>query len=179
MKSLITLFICIFVGTHVQGQDLFPIFPLNVESSYAKNGYYFPEHSVKIKNGTSVFFNDKLIKKFNLENYYYYVYEIFENADKQQYLLVSALQKSEDPGSLADFTNVRRNLGYIICLDDENSMFYLDFDKNSITSKLSFDYYSGGTVIESIDEENKVMVLLSGDKGKERKIEIKLFDLKE
>ncbi|WP_461304361.1 hypothetical protein [Aureisphaera sp.] len=180
MKNIVVLIgiISLITISDITSQELYSIFPINGERYNKKNGIYFPEHNVKIKEGSKVYNNDKLLFDLKLNGYFQYIYEIFEDSKKEKFLIISAVSQREDIGGYANFSEVKRGLVYVIPISINSSIpiLYGDLENLTLNTKSETEYYSFGNYIESINVLENLLDLRTVKEKEESSLEIKLFE---
>ncbi|WP_146090617.1 hypothetical protein [Aureitalea marina] len=163
-RNFLLVFLITIFGQHLTGQNLYYIHE-NVEKSYKKEGRYYPDHTVKIKDG-DVYSSGKLMFQPPLKQIYDHFFEIFEDEDEKQFVVVTQVFK--DQNDFASVYTVIRELLYLVDLSEEGQVFVTKMHNGiwsynnglMLSTQESFDFYAGGNRIKKIDTEQKKIVIL-------------------
>ena len=157
-------------GQLLTGQNLYYIHD-NVEERYKTEGRYYPDHPVNIKDG-DVYADGKLIFEPPLKQIHDHFFEIFEDEDKKQFVVVTQVFK--DQNDFASVYTVIRELLYLVDLNGDNRVFVTKMHNGiwsysnglMLSTQESFDFYGGGNRIKKIDtEQNKIFILRLNEDG--------------
>ena len=179
MTKLLIYIIIIFSAYNMNAQELFALSPINypkTKSELQKDGStLFNRFDITISKKKEILYKDSLIYKCDFTEYYEYLIEVFSN--KEDYLIVSPLPKTNYKG-VATPHNIDR--GLILLFDyHNNKRFYANLDRvKRIEIPESFEFAkkkSRAFMIKNVDVDKKELVLLQG--GAEiREVVIELYE---
>ena len=168
--KLLLAFLLTISGQLLTGQNLYYIHE-SVEQNYKKEGRYYPDHPVQIKDG-NVYADTELIFEPPLKHIYDHFFEIFEDEEGNQFVVVTQVFK--DQNDFASVYTVIRELLYLVDLNGDNRVFVTKMHNGiwsyskglMLSTQESFDFYGGGNRIKKIDtEQNKIFILRLNEDG--------------
>lgn len=165
MRSIF-LVLFLLLGCQAYGQDLYWLL---TEEYDKKKGEYFPEHGIH-HTDKAVFHHKKLIFRLPIPEIYNHYFEIFEDENKHQSLIIT--QVFDDQDDFASISSIIRQVLYIIPLDGSNRVYVTKLHNGiwsysnglMLSDQSSYDFYGSGNKIHKIDLEAKQLVLLRKDR---------------
>ena len=160
---LVLIIIIMGVSDFIFAQEIYYISPIDARSSFEGDGFYFPNHDIKIENGICIYNKAKFLFKIPFGKIYRNHYEIFEDISKHQFIIVTTILKEKDdyPG----VNSIPREHIYIISLDQPNKVYYTNLKGIRIVTRMGYNLNEeskerSGNLIEAINIDNNKIIIM-------------------